>query len=62
MLISSLNIIHVCLQECDSCVFTGSKVNDIRVVGCMLVILLFLIALVGLDWEAKVHVRVRVLG
>lgn len=34
--------------------FTGMKINDIRVVGILLVILLFGIALIGLDWEAKV--------
>jgi len=34
--------------------FTGSRVNDIRVVGFILVTLLLLVALVGLDFEAYV--------
>ena len=35
-------------------VFTGSRINDIRVVGFVLVSLLLVVALIGLDWEAKV--------
>ena len=42
------------LQECESCSFTGSRINDIRVIGIMIVLVLFLVALIGLDWEAKV--------
>ena len=34
--------------------FTGDRTNDIRVIGVMLVILLLIIALIGLDWEALV--------
>ena len=34
--------------------FTGSRTNDIRVVGILVVLLLFAVALIGLDWEAKV--------
>ena len=42
------------LQECETCSFTGSRINDIRVIGIMIVLVLFLVALIGLDWEAKV--------
>ena len=35
--------------------FTGSTENDIRVIGFAVVILLLAIALIGLDWEAKVR-------
>ena len=43
------------LQEYSGAPFTGSNpTNDIRVVGFGLVTLLLLIALIGLDWEAKV--------
>ena len=43
------------LQEYSGAPFTGSDpTNDIRVVGFGLVTLLLLIALIGLDWEAKV--------
>ncbi len=35
--------------------FTGDRMNDIRVIGVMLVIILLIIALVGLDWEAIVR-------
>ena len=41
-------------QECETCSFTGSRINDIRVIGIMIVLVLFLVALIGLDWEAKV--------
>ena len=34
--------------------FTGNTENDIRVIGFAVVILLLGIALIGLDWEAKV--------
>ena len=34
--------------------FTGSADNDIRVIGFAVVSLLLVIALIGLDWEAKV--------
>lgn len=45
------------LQEYSGSPFTGSDpVNDIRVVGFCLVTLLLVIALIGLDWEAKVNV------
>ena len=33
---------------------TGSVENDIRLIGFVVVILLLIIALIGLDWEAKV--------
>ena len=33
---------------------TGSQINDIRIIGILVVILLLVIALIGLDWEAKV--------
>ena len=42
--------------------FTGSQTNDIRVIGFVLVTLLLIVALVGLDWEAKVCVCVCVCG
>ena len=42
-------------QEYSGAPFTGSNpTNDIRVVGFCLVTLLLIIALIGLDWEAKV--------
>ena len=34
--------------------FTGSQINDIRVIGFGLVTLLLIVALVGLNFEAKV--------
>ena len=44
-------------QEYSGAPFTGSNpTNDIRVVGFGLVTLLLIIALIGLDWEAKVLV------
>lgn len=43
-------------QEYSGAPFTGSDpTNDIRVVGFGLVTLLLIIALIGLDWEAKVY-------
>ena len=35
--------------------FTGSPENDIRVIGFAVVLILLAIALIGLDWEAKVR-------
>ena len=35
-------------------VFTGNRTNDIRVIGYILVTLLLVVALVGLNFEAKV--------
>lgn len=47
-------LIGVELQEYHGSSFTGARINDIRVVGLILVLLLCGIALIGLDWEAKV--------
>ena len=47
------------MQE-SNLVFTGSEVNDIRVIGFFLVTLLLIVALVGLDFEAKVSAKVKV--
>lgn len=39
---------------------TGSEENDIRIIGLVVVILLLIIALIGLDWEAKVHMNMYI--
>jgi len=42
------------LVQSNNAVFTGSVANDVRVIGLGVVILLLIIVLVGLDWEAVV--------
>ncbi|XP_064390223.1 solute carrier family 12 member 3-like isoform X2 [Halichondria panicea] len=41
--------------------FTGDRTNDIRVVGVLLIILLLIITLIGLDWEAIIQIVLLVI-
>ena len=45
---------NIVLQEHTGTSFTGSQINDIRVVGFIVVTLLLMVALIGLDFEAYV--------
>lgn len=42
------------LVQSNNAVFTGDVANDVRVIGLGVVILLLIVVLVGLDWEAVV--------
>lgn len=41
-------------QQDHSAMITGSEINDTRIVGCATVVLLLLISVAGMEWEAKV--------
>lgn len=50
---SFIMYIIVILQESDALMVDVT--NDIRIVGCITVVLLLGISLAGMEWEAKVH-------
>lgn len=45
--------VHVCVQENDALIM--DPVNDIRIIGCITVVLLLGISVAGMEWEAKVR-------
>ena len=55
--ISTCSITHLCLflYTQDNAAIMVDEVNDIRIIGCITVVLLLAISVAGMEWEAKVR-------